>query len=51
MKTSPWCQNTMIDALTNQSVCNGAQRQESDGQGFWDKSYQYFFWGAETYSW
>jgi len=43
MKTSPWCQNTMNDALTNQSVSNGAQMQGSDGQRFGDKSDRYFF--------
>jgi hypothetical protein len=48
MKTSPWCQNTMNDALTNQSVRNGAQMQGSDGQRFGDKSEEYFFFESCT---
>ncbi len=49
MKASPWCQNTMNDALTNQSVSNGAQMQGSDGQRFEDKSDEYFF--LESFAW
>jgi len=48
MKTSPWCQNTMNDALPNQSVSNGARMQGRDGQRFGDKSDQYFFWESFT---
>ncbi len=33
----------MNDALTNQSVSNGAQMQGSDGEKFGDNSDQYFF--------